>query len=196
MPARLAVYHPYVSRPTRYALIALLLFSMTVTTWEFIDSVRKSTIFGADYDRLVSALWLSCVSAIAISYEVHRTRHPRTGTDPQPKKRWRQRVYLRAFLYCLATMYLLQLPLSMIKAEQRARRWQFPSTFWSELSMTDIVIPPILAAAIVIYDRRRLQREAREDYNLCPKCGYDLRASPTRCPECGTPVPIVSPETR
>jgi hypothetical protein len=37
--------------------------------------------------------------------------------------------------------------------------------------------------ARVIHRERRLTR--RLAANLCPACGYDLRATPGRCPECG-----------
>ena len=46
-------------------------------------------------------------------------------------------------------------------------------------------LSPIIGLSLVWYflrkraDRRRIQ-------NLCIKCGYDLRGSKDRCPECGT----------
>jgi hypothetical protein len=36
--------------------------------------------------------------------------------------------------------------------------------------------------------RRWWVRRRRAKLNLCPRCGYDLRATLDRCPECGTPV--------
>jgi hypothetical protein len=37
-----------------------------------------------------------------------------------------------------------------------------------------------------LWGTRRWCRRAKACAGLCSVCGYDLRASPTRCPECGT----------
>jgi hypothetical protein len=42
------------------------------------------------------------------------------------------------------------------------------------------ILIPVLVDALIAY-RKRME-------GLCRRCGYDLRASPVRCPECGTPT--------
>jgi hypothetical protein len=51
---------------------------------------------------------------------------------------------------------------------------------WNLLLLTiATAIMPTLAL------RRIMQRKRRTRTNHCARCGYDLRASPERCPECG-----------
>src|SRR5579862_6322324 len=50
-----------------------------------------------------------------------------------------------------------------------------------------VVLLPLGAIACVErLDRyRRARQSCRRSMGLCPFCGYDLRATPGRCPECG-----------
>jgi hypothetical protein len=69
------------------------------------------------------------------------------------------------------------------------------SQFVSELDLQipDWFIVLLTASLPAIAVWFRLKRRSRSRKCLCLVCGYDLRATPNRCPECGTAVPTKEP---
>lgn len=64
----------------------------------------------------------------------------------------------------------------------------FACLAWSAPAWFLAIIIPIYLISIFVEDARQRRRPA-EFKGYCLHCGYDLRASKLRCPECGTPIP-------
>jgi hypothetical protein len=51
-----------------------------------------------------------------------------------------------------------------------------------------LLVLSILPLRTAILSWRRRRRERMREAGLCVRCGYDLRASSGRCPECATAI--------
>jgi hypothetical protein len=67
-----------------------------------------------------------------------------------------------------------------------AHRWIPPGSAVATTPVILLALPGLLLLGETLYRQYQRRRAARA--GCCRKCGYDLRATPLRCPECGTHV--------
>ena len=128
--------------------------------------------------------------SIAFQRGVAGLMHPGTPgiTQPDPPPRWGYRHYKPTFADTAERLRAIR---------GTGPRWTYErdgSQQGAILEETYVVVPCWLVAAASAplsaawaIRRRRVRRRHRKGH--CPTCGYDCRATPERCPECGTPAP-------
>lgn len=58
--------------------------------------------------------------------------------------------------------------------------------YWWQIAAASAALPLAWTGSVVWRAWRRGHRRRRQ---MCPACGYDVRATPGRCPECGAAIP-------
>src|SRR6185437_1478912 len=107
--------------------------------------------------------------------------------------RWRQ---IARYLIWLPPIVLLCVSATypiLPSGDRRSGTWRDPREFTGDLAIYYLMALVIFRLSRgLIRARRAVTNRNRRSKGRCVACGYDLRATAERCPECGTKVPATS----
>jgi ABC-type Fe3+ transport system permease subunit len=139
------------------------------------------------YDHILQAGLSSTLFILCFIYDRRRLRQERDeAIDPlASRRRPRGRPELRLALYAYTICFAVSIPLAFLAAYRAAADSTFPTTLWSAFD-PEGVIGTVICFSLIILVRFWPRKSAQPLEGYCLQCGYNLRATPDRCPECGT----------
>jgi hypothetical protein len=183
-PSR-AKYRTFRERPISYACMA-------GAAAAFVAIVAYSTIQDVlfrPYSKLTTGILLVTTAALFL-WSSHRVL--REGILPSALGRWR---FLDTALWTLTLFAANYFVLIAVVTGMAYVTWRqnfvglvpflsAPGIQWSIVLLVGLPLLALGAIALRRWTRSAIRRHSQQ----CVRCGYDLRASPHRCPECGTPT--------
>lgn len=175
------------------AFTALLALGGWLRSFGTMDLVRIAQYSREDGSLKWHRFWLSSAKGeMLIGRDDGRASSPQAIAEVEDYRRWHphgfeftsERIEHSAGLDELAS-----LGFKIVSAHKRGegRDWRnirVALPYWAIVATLSAAPLCWLAARKVIRGRRW-----RLEHGLCARCGYDIRATPDRCPECGTAVP-------
>jgi hypothetical protein len=185
-----------VRRLTRYTLnaltiLSLLLFLATLTVWVRSYRTRDLITYFIDVGPQRQIEWHAGSNYSWLWAGFGRTMRPSSLPTAQGLRWWHDDAEAMTEQEVSSSLGSLppQINLPPLKVRWTRRLAQPGDTIWTFVIVTRLWLLSLLSAILPgVYVLRLKIRYARRRSGACPSCNYDLRATPDRCPECGTVV--------
>ena len=178
-----------VKRPRRYilkgvTLLSLLFCAGTMGLWVLSYNTPRNSGGGYHFELATASNATGWSYGIALGwYDGRITIHSQSVLEQTPKEVVLNLSADMSGRYEITGVFSGPAPLISFYSDFRIEKWPNRFTRYATIPIWWVVVLTLMPPTIAFDKRCRSRQKIR--LGMCVVCGYDLRATPDRCPECG-----------